>query len=474
VAVAVLTVLVTDIVDSARLWSEYETAMAADLVVHDDIVAGVIVSHGGRVFKHTGDGALAVFDDPVDAVAAASELQRRVSAQCWAVEDSLRIRVALHSGVVHERDGDVFGSPVNRASRLADVCPPGAVVLSDATVSLLRDRTVVGMVVVAVGEVRLRGLQEPSRVYGLQAPHLEPVVVAVAGESRRGNLPVPAGEFVGQHAELAALARELEGRRLVTLTGPGGVGKTRLAIETAWAAVDRFEQGVWFVDLAPVIDPDTVIVTVAAVFGVQAQGQRLLDAIVDWMRERRVLIVFDNAEHVLGPVAELVGAITASVPTARVVVTSREPLGITGEQVWPVRSLDPVVEAPDLFVARAVAADRTVVFDDADRAVIETICRRLDGIPLAIELAAARSRTFTPNDLLARLDDRFRLLRGAGRGGLERHATLRAAVSWSYQLLDEREQRLFDRLSVFAGGFDLDAAEHVCGVDDVGDVADVL
>ena len=282
--------------------------------------------------------------------------------------------------------------------------------------------------------------------------------------------------MVGDLADLQRRVANLARARVVTLTGSGGVGKTRAAIEIGWLVVDEFIDGVWLVELGPIADRDLVVTGIASVLGVRPQpGTTVVESIVDWCYGRRMLLVLDNCEHVLDPVAELTAAIVAGCPTVTMVATSREPLGVDGEIVVRIPSLEEIYGI-ELFVMRATAADSSFEPSDADREVIGVICRRLDGIPLAIELAAARIRSLTPTELLARLDDRFRLLRGGGRGGLERHRTLRATVAWSYQLLSSDEQLLFDRLSVFAGTFDLAAAEAICagdGLDDT-DIVDLL
>jgi predicted ATPase len=277
-------------------------------------------------------------------------------------------------------------------------------------------------------------------------------------------------------AELHRRVGDLGRRRLVTLTGPGGVGKTRLAIEIGALVGDDFPDGIWMVELAPVPDPDAVHAAVASTLGVlPQQGMTTLEAILEWIHNRRLLLILDNCEHVLAPVVSLTAAIIASNQAVTVLATSREPLGLSGERVVPVPPLEPD-DGIELFCDRAAALDASVAFSEDDRATIGAICARLDGIPLAIELAAARSRSLGPADLLARLDDRFRLLRSGGRGGLERHQTLRATVRWSYLLLDRAEQALFDRLSVFAGGFDLAAVEAVCAAEPIDelDAVDVL
>ena len=279
----------------------------------------------------------------------------------------------------------------------------------------------------------------------------------------RTNLPRPLSAMVAADRQLGPLWAIVAEHRLVTLIGPGGVGKTRLAVELGWSYQSEFADGVWIVDLAPLADPSGVMAAFASIWSIVPQsGMSLVEALVDWLGDRSMLLVVDNCEHLIDDVARLVVEVLERCPAVTVVATSREALGVAGERVHPVRSLDPDSEAVELFIERARAVQ--AVFDaDTDRGVIVEICRRLDCIPLAIELAAARTIALGPGELLARLDDRFRLLRGQGRGGVDRHHTLRAAVSWSYQLLNVDEQTLFDRVSVFAGGFDLAAAEAVCG-----------
>jgi predicted ATPase/DNA-binding CsgD family transcriptional regulator len=278
-----------------------------------------------------------------------------------------------------------------------------------------------------------------------------------------GNLPRPTTELVGRTNQLRQLVEALRRRRLLTLTGPGGVGKTRLAVETGWLVVDEFSGGVWLVDLAAVTDPEAVLAAVASLFSIQPQrGLTMIESIVDWLRSQRLLLVVDNCEHVLASVVPLVDAVVSECPTVVVLATSREPLAVSGERVYPIAPLDPSSEAMELFCERALAADESFRPGPVERPVIIAICHRLDGMPLAIELAAARIRSLSPVDLLARLDDRFRLLHARNRRGLARHQTLEATVDWSYQLLSEPEQLLFSRVSVFAGGFDLDGALALC------------
>jgi predicted ATPase/class 3 adenylate cyclase len=469
-----VTFLFTDIEGSTRLWDEHPGAMQPALARHDALLRSAVEAHGGYVFSWAGDGLGAAFQRAADAVAAAVDAQLALAAEPWPEGAGVRVRIGLHTGEAEERDGNYFGSPVNRAARVMAAANGGQVVVTDVTAGVIA--AIPGIGLVDLGVHRLRGLTEPRRVFGVKADGLGWADLPLASaDVTRGNLPRPATEWFGPLASVSRRASELGHRRLVTLTGPGGVGKTRLAIEVGGLVAGDFPDGVWMVELAPLSDPDAVLATVAATLGVLPQeGGSLVGAIVDWLEGRRLLLIVDNCEHVLGPVTELVGAIIEARPTVTVIATSREPLGVEGERVAPVPSLGEL-DAVELFCDRASAVDDTMEFSVADRATIGAICTRLDGIPLAIELAAARARSLTPADLLDRLADRFRVVRGGGRG-VERHQTLRATVDWSYRLLPGPERLLFDRLSVFAGGFDLAAAEGVCAGDAVDEraVVDLL
>ena len=439
--------------------------MEASLARHDELLRSSIEAHGGYVFSTAGDAFSAAFATSGDAVAAALAAQRALQGESWPAPTEIRVRMGLHVGAAHERGGDYFGSAVNRAARVMALARGGQIVVSEAVQHLVRHELPEGARLVGLGRHALRGMSEPESVFQLRAPDLlEEFAPLAASKTVSGNLPLPATSFVGRVDQVKRLSAELAGRRLVTLFGPGGVGKTRLAIEAAAAAVDDYPDGVWFVELASVTDPAAVAHATCAVLGTRPQeGMDSVDAVVDALVGRRALVVLDNAEHVLAAVAELVSRVIARVATATIMATSREPLGTAGELVWTVPSLHPALEAVDLFYERAALADAAFSPADGDRGVIEGICAHLDGIPLAIELAAARVRSMTLPDLAERLDDRFRLLRGHRTGGgLERHQTLRAMVDWSYRLLSDDEALLFERLSVFAGSFDLAAAEAVC------------
>ena len=438
--------------------------------------AAAVAAHGGYVFSTGGDGVGVAFQRAADAVAAAVDGQRALEKEPWPDGACVRVRMGLHTGEAQERGDDYFGAPLNRAARVMDAARGGQVALSSITAEIVGRPP--GGEFVDLGVHRLKGLVEPVHIFVVRAVGLTWVDrPLVTSQETPGNLPAAATEFIGGVAELRRRVEELPRRRLVTLTGPGGVGKTRVALEIGWLLSGEFSGGVWFVQLAPIADPDAVTMSVAAVLSIDVPpGGSVLEAIVGWLRERRVLLILDNCEHVLAPVVELVTAIVSRCATATVLVTSREPLGLAGERVHVVPSLDPATTGLELFCARALAADGSFAPSERERASIIAICARLDGIPLAIELAAARSRSMAPSDLLARLGDRFRLLRGAGRGGHARQQTLRATVGWSYQLLRNEERIVFDRLSVFAGGFDVSAAEEVCADAGVAmdDVLDLL
>ncbi len=470
-----VTFLFTDIEGSTPLWDAHPDEMGIALPRHDSILRSAIDRHDGYIFSTAGDGLAAAFATAADAIAAAIDAQRLLHDEAWPDPIRLHVRMGLNTGETDERDGDYFGPPVNRAARLMGVANGGQIVLSAATAHLVRD--IASLTLLDLGSARLKGFADPVQVFGVSARGLDWIdTPLVTAQSSAGNLPRPNTEYVGDLADLQRRVAVLPDTRLVTLTGSGGVGKTRAAVEVAWLAIDEYVDGAWIVELGPIADPDAVATAIASSLHVVPQpAMTTAESIVDWCLGRRMLLILDNCEHVLAPFVGLVSTITTSCETATVLATSREPLGIAGEIVIRIPSLSPD-HGVELFIQRATAADASFASGAAERDTITSICDRLDGIPLAIELAASRSRSLTPDELLERLNDRFRLLRSAGRGGLERHQTLRATVSWSYQLLSDVDQTLFDRLTVFAGGFDLAAAEAICcgrGVAEI-DIADVL
>lgn len=476
---SIVSLMITDIVESTRLWVRFEREMSADLIVHDDAVARVVDLYGGRIFKRTGDGAMAVFDDPVAALTAGSEIQRSLQSTPWQTEGGIRARVAVHAGTVIERDGDLFGTAVNRAARLVGVCPPDAVVVSGVTAELVADRSSDGFRLSEVGSVQLRGFAEPEAVHAVVADHLAAVgrlgdhTVAIGGPL--GALPTIDEALVGRGDELVAVWDALQHHHVVSIVGVGGMGKTRLALEAATGVAHRFGDGAWWCDLAAATSPDAVAQVVLRALDVwQSPGRSGVESIVDSLAGRDALVVVDNCEHVLATTRDLVRVVRAACRDVRFLTTSREALGVSGEHLIRVSSL-PDTEALELFIVRALAARPDLQIGDTERALAVRTCARLDGIPLAIELGAARCRSMTLAEIDRLLDDRFRLLR-SGRPSNERHRTLHAAVAWSYDLLEDDERDVFDRMSVFADGTYLDGLVAATGADqyDVLDIVDRL
>jgi predicted ATPase len=459
----VVTFLFTDVEGSTRRWEADADGMRAALAAHDEVLRAAIEAHGGFVFKHTGDGICAAFSSPRAAVDAAIAAQRKLE---------LPVRMGIATGEAELREGDYFGAVLNRAARVMAAGHGGQILVADSTAVLLG-----GADLADLGPRRLRDLPTPVGLFQVQAEGLRtefpPLRALDAGP---GNLRPAPTSFIGRESELDEVQAAVKAHRLVTLTGVGGVGKTRLAVEVAARLVDEFPDGVWFFELAAVSDPAAVPDAVAAVLGIiQQPGKNVSESVAAALEGRVRLLVFDNCEHVLDAAADLIEAILTQSPTVRVVATSREGLGIAQEQVWPVPSLDIGAgidsAAVSLFVERAqgIAPSFAMVNGDEAAAVVE-ICQRLDGIPLAIELAASRMASMTTGEMRDRLDQRFRLLVGSRRG-LERHHTLRHAVAWSYDLLDDTEKIVLDRCSVFAGGFDLQSARAVAGSDDLDEYA---
>jgi predicted ATPase len=456
-----VTFLFTDVEGSTRRWEANAQAMRAALVVHDKVLRTAIEAHGGWLFKHTGDGVCAVFASPRSAVDAAVAAQRALE---------LPVRMGLATGEAELRDGDYFGAVLNRAARVMAAGHGGQILLAESTAGLLS-----GVDLIDLGPRRLRDLPTPIGVLQVQADGLRTEFPALrALDASSGNLRAAPTSFIGREVEAGEVQAAVKAHRLVTLTGVGGVGKTRLALEVAGRLFDEFPDGVWFFELAAVSDPAAVPDAVAAVLGIAQQpGRSVAESVAAALEGRLRLLVFDNCEHVLDAAADLIEAILAASATTKVVATSREGLGIADEQLWPVNSLDVGAgvdsAAVALFVERAQhVSPRFTVGDDGEAAAVVEICRRLDGIPLAIELAASRMAAMTASEVRDRLDQRFRLLVGSRRG-LERHHTLRHAVGWSYELLDDTEKALLDRCSVFAGGFDLQSACAVAGSPDAPD-----
>src|SRR5215213_3281262 len=480
---ATVTLLFTDLVRSTAQWERYPHEMSEAVAIHDELVRAVVGSYGGRVFATGGDGFCVVFASPSAGVAAAAETQRRLAATVWPAGVQLRARMGLHTGEVEERGGDYFGPAVNRVARLTATAHGGQVVVSPVTASLARDRLPAGLGLVDVGRHRLKDLARPEHVFQLSVDGLEAVFPALRSLDGSGtNLPAARTSFVGRVAEVRELVELVRTCRLVTVTGAGGSGKTRLAIEVGRAVLSDFPDGVWFVDLSSITDGDLVVGAVANALGLAGDDgdsvhARVVGPLVEW----RCLLVVDNCEQVLDAAAELVDMLLSSCAGLKVLATSREPLGVSGEQVWRVPGLalssddDAPSDALSLFVDRVRLADAAFVPDRHQRRLIASVCRRLDGLPLAIELAAARVDSLGIEQVADRLDDMFTVLTG-GRRRTGRQYTLRASIAWSYDLLSPSERTLLQTLSVFSGGFTLSAAEGVAVDDTVcaGDVAGLL
>jgi hypothetical protein len=451
--------LFTDIEGSTRRWESDADGMRAALLAHDDALRTAIEGHGGLLFKHTGDGVCAAFASPRSAVDAAVAAQRALE---------LPVRMGIATGEAELRGADYFGAVLNRAARVMAAGHGGQVLLAESTAGLLS-----GVDLADLGPRRLRDLPTPIGVFQVRAAGLNTEFPALrALDASPGNLRAATTSLIGRESEVAELQAAVKAHRLMTLAGVGGVGKTRLALEVAARLADEFPDGVWFFELAAVTDPAAIPDAVAAVLGITQQpGKSVSESVAAALEGRVRLLVIDNCEHVLDAAADLIEAILAHSATVRILATSREGLGVPDEQVRPVRSLDAAAgidsAAVSLFVERAQGiAPSFSMLDGDEAAAVTEICQRLDGIPLAIELAASRMASMTASEMRDRLDHRFRLLVGSRRG-LERHHTLRHAMAWSYDLLDDTEKTVLDRCSVFAGGFDLQSACAVAGSDDL-------
>jgi predicted ATPase/class 3 adenylate cyclase/DNA-binding CsgD family transcriptional regulator len=465
-----VTFLFTDIEESTRLWEEAPTDMADGLRVHDAIVRGTIERYGGYVFGTGGDGFCAAFSTAADAAAAAIESQEQLRDDT-AVHFS--VRMGLHTGEAIERDRNYFGSDANRAARLMSLAHGGQVLVSDATEVLVRNRVALR----PLGEHRLRGLRGRMSVYQVVADGLPtefPVLRSV--DYFAGNLPQQLSSLVGRENEVAEVAELVRARRLVTLSGVGGVGKTRLALEVGAEVAGEFPDGVWMVELASVGDPASVPAAIATVLGITPQGDAaLIDTVADALGGRPLLLVVDNCEHVLAAAGSAIETILGRSGSAKILATSRETLTVDGETVITVAPLalngGVTSDAASLFVDRARAVRPNFGFSEPDTAAAVTeICATLDGLPLGIELAAARMAAMSAVEVRDRLADRYRLLKGSTPGP-ERQLTLRHAVEWSYDLLTDDERELLRLTSVFAGGFDLTS---ICAVVGGADDVDVL
>jgi len=484
----VVTYLFTDIEGSTRLWEQQPERMRMAMARHDVLARAAVENNRGTVVKPTGDGLHASFVDPLDALAAALALQQALADPLATEGVGLRVRCGLHAGVDDRRDQDFFGRAVNRAARIMSVAHGGQVVLSQAVVELVRDRLLPGTSLRDLGSVWLRDMSHPEHLYQLEHPKLTKDFPPLrADEPVRTNLPSQQTSFVGREEELRQIKELLIRHRLVSLVGSGGIGKTRLALQVGTELQGAFADGSWFADLAPVGAPGQVAERVASMFARADSGESsAIEAVLGCLRRKQLLLILDNCEHVLAEAVRLINAILRTCPEVTVLATSRESLSVQGEHVWRVQPLafpeqpesvsaDEAMRygAVQLFVSRAEAALGRFALTDSTASVVAAICKRLDGIALAIELAAPRLKILKPEELLKRLNMRFQLLTGGDRTALPRQQTLLAATDWSYRLLSGQEQTLLRRLAIFPDSFTIDSAEAVCG-DAPIDARDVL
>lgn len=461
-----VTLLLADVEGSTRLWETEPAQMTAAIALLDLTLAEVLAAHDGvrPVEQGEGDSFVAAFARASDAVACALALQRAPLAP-------IRLRIGLHSGEVQLRcqtseAGNYIGPTINRTARIRDLAHGGQTVLSGVSEALVIDRLPDDAWLIELGSYPLRGLPRPERVLQLCHPDLRndfpPLRAAAAVVST--HLPAQLTSFIGRAAQIDDVRTLLADNRLVTLTGSGGAGKTRLAVQIAGLLADDFADGIWWVDLAPITDPDLVAMVAARALGLPDQPDRpAIDTLIRWIGQRQLLMVLDNCEHLLDACAALLADLLGACPQLTLLATSREPITVAGEVVWRVPSLSLADEAVELFTDRARHAHPDFPATDANSAVIEEICRRLDGMPLAIELAAARVRSLSLTEILEGLHDRFRLLTGGSRRAVRRQQTLHASVDWSHTLLTDVERVLFRRLAAFMDGFHLDGAQYVAG-----------
>lgn len=482
-----VTFLFTDIEGSTLLWEQWPDTMEPALAEHDRIVRAIVGAHGGYVFTTAGDSFSVAFGSPEDALASAIEIQRVTRDPVGGVD--LRIRMGLHTGPAAIRDGDYFGASLNRCARLTSAGHGGQVLLSRSTTMLVERALPDGADLLDLGEHRLRDLSEPEHIHQLRHPDLVasfPKLRSLEGPG--DNLPGQLTSFVGREAEIAAIESLLREHRLVTLSGTGGAGKTRLALQVAEDLVSEFPHGLRFAELAALVDNDVFVNEVAERFGASpVKDVPLMTTITETVGDRHMLLILDNCEQIIGFVASLARELLLGCPNLRIIATSRERLAIAGEVLYRVPSLS--LPTPDVDHSSAMDFDAVRLFVDRARLAdpefelvadnvgdVVSICHRLDGIPLALELAAARIRSMSPAQVSARLDERFRILTGAERSGSQRQQTLLRTIEWSHDLLDERERTAFRRLGVFVSDFSLDAAENVVatGSIDEYDVVELL
>ncbi|MEO8357454.1 MAG: adenylate/guanylate cyclase domain-containing protein [Chloroflexota bacterium] len=459
-----VTFLFTDIEGSTQLWEKHPQEMRSALAQHDSILQNAITSHKGYVIKTTGDGAHAVFERAIDALHAAIQVQAHLHS-AFKLHPSflpLKVRMGLHTAEAELRDGDYYGQSLNRAARIMSIGHGGQILLSETTAQVAGEHLPADIYLIDLGVHHLKGLQRPEKIFQLVARDLQkdfPPLNSIATATT--NLPIQLTSFVGREKEISEIIALLNSAHLVTLTGSGGTGKTRLSIEVGIEELTAFTNGVWLIELAPLADPLQIIPALAQAFGLQELPFRPLVAqVMDYLRDKKLLLILDNCEHLIEACARLADDLLHQCVGLKILASSREALGIAGEVAYRTPSLADS-ESTRLFIERARAANSNFKLTDANASAIAQICHRLDGIPLAIELAAARTKLLSAEQIAARLDDMFRLLIGGSRTALLRQQTLRALIDWSYDLLSDEEKRLLQFASVFVGGWTLDALEFV-------------
>ncbi len=462
-----LTFLFTDIVDSTRLWEESPGQMASALAEHDTLVREVIGLHAGEIFATTGDGFAAAFERASDSARAGIDIQRKVRESTGL---PLKVRIGLHTGEAETRGGDFFGQPVNRAARIMNLAHGGQILVSETAKSLLGSNLPEGVSLVELGLHHLRGLSEPVRLYQIAHPDLDDDFPLLRrGLAMSGNLPAETSSLVGRRHELIELIALARRSRLVTVTGPGGTGKTRLALQVATHLRREHPDGVWMTDLSSLRDPDQVPQAVAESLGITlSSGLSASAAVTSMVRGKHMLLLIDNFEQVV-EAARFITSLLEAARQLRIIATSREPLMLAGEQVYPLAPLSllttsqtgHISEAVLLFVERAREANPHLILDESSMRRIEEICRQLDGLPLAIELASTRARGFTLDQIHRQLAGDVMALSGFRRDQPRRQRTLSDTITWSYQLLEPEHRDLFDHLGVFAGGATLEAVERI-------------
>jgi predicted ATPase/class 3 adenylate cyclase len=472
-----LTFLFTDVVNSTRIWDEFPDGMRSAMVRHDVLIESAVEQNEGLVVRPRGEGdsRFAVFTRPTKAIDAAVAIQRSLMNEPWSIPP-LRVRIALHSGEAELRDGDYYGTVVNRCARMRSAAHGGQILMSETTYCLVRDELNKSVYVHALGEFMLKDLKRPENIYQISAEDLPAdFPLLMIPDQIRNNLPTTLTSFIGREKALEDLENLLQQSRMVSISGLGGAGKTRLALQIAQNVLNFFPDGVWFVDLASMSTPELVTQYMMSTVGIREEaGSSPEKTLLENLKRKKLLLILDNCEHLLPQITRLVEVLLRNTNRLKILTTTREKLGVTGEIVWRIQSLsipDTIkdstyedlakFEAVKLFKDRAAAVRPDFMINKENIKAVAQICQRLDGIPLAIELAAARARVLSPEEILTRLDDRFRLLVG-NPIALPRQQTLRALIDWSYDLLTPKERILLRRLASFRGGWMLEAAEMIC------------